>query len=236
MTQLKTQLNLPGQAHVAEGPHDQSGMYLMHHAFRRDLDAFVRAVPGTPVGESEVWTAMRTRWQRFADVLHHHHEVEDAAIWPVMLERVRTAGDHEAERTLLDMESEHESIDPALAACHEGFQAMVDHPCEDHREALGDRVTAVRRLLATHLEHEETEALPLLQRTMTAEEFAATEKAAGKGYPTSMVPFLVPWVLHGLPGDAGRDFIAAQGRIYSVLHKLTRRRFERGEQQAFRYA
>ena len=35
------QLTLPGQSHTAEGPHDQTGMYVMHHAFRRDLDAFV---------------------------------------------------------------------------------------------------------------------------------------------------------------------------------------------------
>ena len=26
------QVRLPGQAHVAEGPYDQTGMYIMHHA------------------------------------------------------------------------------------------------------------------------------------------------------------------------------------------------------------
>ena len=43
------QICLPGQAHVADGPHDQTGMYLMHHAFRRDLDRFRDAVRRTPV-------------------------------------------------------------------------------------------------------------------------------------------------------------------------------------------
>src|SRR4051794_19675955 len=37
------QIRLPGQTHVAEGPADMTVMYLMHHAFRRDLDAFARA-------------------------------------------------------------------------------------------------------------------------------------------------------------------------------------------------
>lgn len=50
------------------------------------------------------------------------------------------------------------------------------------------------------------------------------------------MPFLVPWVLDGLPGTQGSAFIAAQGRVYAVLHRLTRRRFERGERAAFRYA
>lgn len=230
------QLSLPGQTHVADGPHDQSGMYLMHHAFRRDLTSFVRAVRGTPVGEAAVWAALQERWARFATVLHHHHEIEDSAIWPVLLEHARTDADRAAEQTLLDMEAEHDGIDPTLTGCGEGFAAMVTHPCDDHRNALDVRVTAARELLARHLEHEETEALPYLQRAMTTEEFAASEKAAGQGYPLSMVPFLVPWVLHGLPGDSGRDFMARQGRVYAVVHALTRRGFARRERRAFRYA
>ena len=44
------QIRLPGQTHVAEGPHDQTGMYLAHHAFRRDLANVESAVRHTPVG------------------------------------------------------------------------------------------------------------------------------------------------------------------------------------------
>jgi hypothetical protein len=42
------QLTLPRQSHTAEGPHDQTGMYVMHHALRRDLEKFVLAVQNTP--------------------------------------------------------------------------------------------------------------------------------------------------------------------------------------------
>ena len=38
------QLRLPGQAAAPEGPVDMQTMYLMHHAFRRDLDSFAAAV------------------------------------------------------------------------------------------------------------------------------------------------------------------------------------------------
>ena len=41
------QLNLPGQSHTADGPHDQIGMFAMHHGFRRDLDRFVAAAEYT---------------------------------------------------------------------------------------------------------------------------------------------------------------------------------------------
>ncbi len=35
------QLRLPGQVAAPEGPIDMVTMYVMRHAFRRDLDAFV---------------------------------------------------------------------------------------------------------------------------------------------------------------------------------------------------
>ncbi len=79
------QISLPGQAHVADGPHDQSGMYVIHHAFRRDLAAFEAAVRATPVGDAPTWAALGARWTRFATVLHHHHGVEDEHLWPVLL-------------------------------------------------------------------------------------------------------------------------------------------------------
>ena len=37
------QLTLPGQAATADGPLDMTMMYVMHHAFRRDLRALARA-------------------------------------------------------------------------------------------------------------------------------------------------------------------------------------------------
>ena len=138
------QLRLPGQAAAPEGPIDMQTMYLMHHAFRRDLDHFVRAVRATPLGDRATWQALSARWDRFADVLHHHHEVEDASIWPVLVERARTSGNADDERTLLAMEAEHDAIDPALDAVRAAFAKLLEHPCDDHRNALDVRTTAAR--------------------------------------------------------------------------------------------
>ena len=63
----RPQLDLPGQTHVAEGPNDQTGMYVMHFAFRRDLAAFASSVRATPLGDHETWQALGARWARFAD-------------------------------------------------------------------------------------------------------------------------------------------------------------------------
>lgn len=230
------QVTLPGQAHTAEGPHDQTGMYVMHHAFRRDLNHFVDAVRQTPVEDHEVWQALEKRWAAFDSVLHHHHQIEDAAFWPTLLRHAEVAGDAEDRTTLEAMEAEHALIDPALQRCSEALAQMVDHPCEDHRNALDVRFTSIREALLQHLEHEETVALPLLQRTMTESEFAAAEAAAQKGYPLSSFAFLIPWVMHQLPDEAAVRIVAGAFPGFTVMHRLARRRFLRLQCVAFRHA
>src|SRR3954454_20772298 len=56
------QLRLPGQAAAPEGPVDMTMMYLMHHAFRRDLSLFATTVPRTPVEDRRAWRALEERW------------------------------------------------------------------------------------------------------------------------------------------------------------------------------
>ena len=229
------QLTLPGQSHTAAGPHDQTGMYAMHHGFRRDLDRFVAATEHTPVSEADVWTALQERWLRMAEVLHHHHTVEDDALWPVLRRHAEDAGSA-ADLTLLDdMEAEHAVIDPALAAVRTALEEMCAHPCADHRNALEIRLVAARESLREHLAHEEGQALPMLQRTLSVEENATFEAAAGKGYPLRIVPFVLCWVMDGLPDVATRRIVEMAPPGYGLVHRLLRGRFERRERKAFRY-
>jgi hemerythrin-like domain-containing protein len=230
-----TQLTLPGQSHTAQGPHDQTGMYVMHHGFRRDLHNFLAAVEQTPVSEAAVWSALQRRWERMAEVLHHHHSVEDASLWPVLRRHAEEAGSTEDVALLEDMEAEHSVIDPALAAVRTAFAQMCAHPCADHRNALEIRVAAARESLDLHLAHEEGQALPMLQRTLSVEENTAFEAAAAKGYPLRIVPFVLCWVMHGLPDEARRRIFDQAPPGYGLVHRLLRGRFERHERVAFRY-
>jgi hemerythrin-like domain-containing protein len=231
----RPQLDLPGQSCVAEGPHDLSGMYLMHHAFRRDLRGFADAVRATPLEERATWRALAARWERFAEVLHHHHTIEDAAIWPVMLRHVDAAGDAEGRSTLRAMEAEHEVIDPLLESCRTGFRAMSCAPDAATRDRLAGRVTATRDSLAAHLAHEESGALPLAQRHLSAEEWAAAERAAQAGHGLRVMPFLLPWVAQGLTDAQLDTAFSAGGPAFRLLLRLTRGRFRRAERVAFRY-
>jgi iron-sulfur cluster repair protein YtfE (RIC family) len=229
------QIRLPGQSSVADGPYDQIGMYVMHHAFRRDLAAFEAAVRATPVSDGTTWRALAARWTQFATTLHHHHGVEDSHLWPVLVDKAGARNDAVGLAVLEAMEAEHDQIDPALASVAAGFASMVEHPCADHRNALDVYVTSAHAALHAHMTHEETEALPLLQRSLTEEENAEFEKAAQQAYPLRTVPFLLPWAAQGLPPEAMTRILATAPPGYGLLLRLFRGRFERAERKAFRY-
>ena len=233
-TAYPAQLRLPGQTHAAPGPHDMSGMYLAHHAFRRDLRRFAAAARNTPIEDAAAWQALAGRWTGFAKILHHHHTVEDEAIWPPLL--AHAAGDHRDRETLEAMEAEHDLIDPLLEACAEGFAAMAAAPTSVTKDKLAADTAATRDTLAQHLEHEETEALPLVQRHLTAEEWEHAEKRAGSGVGLRDLAFLVPWMAEELDRAALDTAFSMAGAPMRVLYALTRGRFAKVERVAFRHA
>ena len=233
----KAQLTLPGQSHTADGPHDHTGMYVMHFGFRRDLANLASAVANTPLGDTATWNFLQARWQLFAEILHHHHAAEDDYYWPALSAAVQLRGTADDHLLVAAMEDEHAGIDPALAACADGFAEVLTHPCESHRAALEVRIVTFREALDEHLAHEEGETLPLVQRVMTAAEFAASERAIERNaYPPRMIPVVLPWAWHRLPADAVDRMQASVGPVLRLLHRLLRGGFERREGAAFRYS
>jgi iron-sulfur cluster repair protein YtfE (RIC family) len=224
-----------GQAHTAEGPLDLSAMFVMHHGFRRDLRDLVRAVPATPVTDATAWVALERRWLGMATALHHHHRVEDEALWPMLRERVVALGDEQAEVALKDMESEHGELDSAIGACAAGFRAMVLAPGPGTRTRLSADLVVMQSLLVDHLEHEETSALPLAQRHLSLASWADFENAARKEYGLKDIGFAVPWSTLEIPEDQFAIAYAHGGTLVRAVLAVTQRRFEREHQVAFRH-
>jgi Hemerythrin HHE cation binding domain len=231
------QLTLPGQAAAPDGPVDLTPMFLMHHAFRRDLAGFTGAVRGTPVADRRTWQALDQRWQRFATILHHHHSGEDAYIWPELCAAVDAGGTPEDRATLDAMEAEHAEIDPMLEACARGFATLSERADETVRAALVADLARTREKLGAHLGHEERDALALVQRFLGVEDWARMDKQIGSGYPSSLIPFTLAWIMHDLPAQGRTAAVAFLGRPPYTLWSLAfRRPFERKERVAFRYA
>ncbi|MFW0795938.1 hemerythrin domain-containing protein [Gordonia sp. CPCC 205515] len=226
-----TQLRLPGQAAAPEGPVDPFMMYVMHHAFRRDLAQFARSVPRTPVADRATWRALQSRWSLFRETLHHHHTGEDAWLWPLLESRCTGA-----EREVLDaMESEHGEIDPLLTACDEGLAAMAAGGDDKSRDALSDIVSRTFDHLATHLAHEENDAIALVQKYLSPQDWADLEKKFGEDSRLRDLLTVAPWAVKALDDDARRDLGPRIPGAMWFIARLGSWSFRRGEGRAFAY-
>ncbi|WP_336211462.1 hemerythrin domain-containing protein [Nonomuraea sp. LPB2021202275-12-8] len=184
---------------------DMTMMFAMHDALRRELERIARvaARPGDDPRQ-----ALRTAvgWELFKTFLLVHHTAEDLAIWPVM--RRELSGD---DLLLLDaMESEHAAIDPLLESMD---AALTDR--EHGLERLGGLVDALVTKLGGHLRHEESEGLPLIDATLTEEQWRRfgevhRERVGADG------PRYLPWVLDG------RDPAPILGRMPAAIREAYR--------------
>ena len=228
-----TQVRLPGQTAAHPGPVDMTMMYVMHHAFRRDLAVLTAAAGVTPATDRRAWVALADRWALFAEALHLHHTGEDRGLWPRLL---AVATPEEAE-VLEAMEAEHEGIDPMLTACAAGFARLREHADEDARATLAVRLAAARAQLGEHLRHEETEAIAIIQRRLSDADWHQIEEESFKHdiAPRTLLK-LVPWVAEGVPADVREVvFSAPGGRINQALWYLTRGGFRRRQRRALAY-
>lgn len=170
-------------------------MYAMHNALRRELDRLSRAIERPGDDPKEVLRSA-LGWQMFKSYLHVHHSAEDDKLWPVMRGAV-TQGS--ADAALLDaMEAEQAEIGPLLRQIE---AAVADG--DRSRERLGELIAALDGTVRRHLDHEESDTLPLIDATVTEEQWLTFGLENGKRVGEQM-PRYVPWLL-----DAAAPEVAA---------------------------
>lgn len=229
-----TPLSLPGQAASPTGPADMTMMYVVHHAFRRDLSDFARAAEVTASRDRGQWERLTRRWERFTQELQQHHAKEDEVLWPLLLERVCAAGDVAAERVLHEMEAEHAVLEPLLAAASTAFARLAAGADQSAHDLLRDALEDFGDALRHHLGHEETAAIAIVQQHVGGEEWAELERTRFRSRQSlAEASFFVPWALKGLPPEAEHRALALGGPPLRVVNALARRRFRSEEAEAF---
>lgn len=169
------------------GTVDFTLMYATHDAFRRDLARLTTALQAGLTGEP----AVRAGWATLKNQLHVHHTAEDAFLWPPLLAKVTKPG----ETAVLEaMEAEHARLDPLLAR----VDASMTSPGRQDLEASADELADA---LAAHMEHEEAEALPLVEAHLGVDGWAAFKKAAGRSQGLRGGAEYFPWMLDGATTD-----------------------------------
>jgi hypothetical protein len=152
----------------------------VHRAVRRDVARLASALAdeGTSIP-----VAVGAYWAETARQLHHHHEFEDTAVWPLMAERLGARVELLLARNL----REHGTMTEAM----DDFDAAVSTTPMDiaaARNALAQLEVAVE----THLAHEEADVLPLIPDAFTLDDIAFFQAESAKTNPPAE---FLPWVL-----------------------------------------
>jgi Hemerythrin HHE cation binding domain len=169
-------------------------VYLIHEAFRRDLKRLSAAVrlPGV-TRQRAVWLA--AAWGYLDEQLHHHHQVEDASLWPLL--RPKLAG-HDDDLAVLDeMEVQHVNLLPKCAAIGRGFGPYAQGPDERAGAELAHEIDALDALLASHLWDEEQRCFPVIDAALSVDEFESFGKATAKAVGMRGSAKFFPWIFDG---------------------------------------
>jgi len=189
---------------------DMTMMYAMHDALRRELGQIARVTARTDDDPKHI---LRTaaRWEMFKSYLHVHHTTEDDMMWPQM--RKALADDSDGLALLDAMEAEHAAIDPLLAAID---AALADRDSGPQR--LGELTDALASALREHLDHEEADGLPLIDATVTEEQWLAFGAEGGRRIAGDVWRY-VPWMLEGATPEVTA---AVLGRFPAPLQQAYR--------------
>jgi iron-sulfur cluster repair protein YtfE (RIC family) len=175
MTSAPNLLNDDGTASIA------TGVMLSHHAFRRDLARFTKALAELEATGPERTTGVEEEWKNFRGALHGHHEAEDKGIFPGLSAEHPTIA-----KTIEELSADHRRIDPLLEKGDHAFADLTVHRVEAARV-----VQELGALLAPHLAKEEATVLPFL-RGVKSFPVPATDAEAdlyAKGFS---------WAMHGI--------------------------------------
>jgi hypothetical protein len=215
MTETRTG---PPARHGA-GDADLTIMLGAHAALRRDLIRLARVADSADLGNPTRRAAVDAGWETFKRQLHLHHTAEDQIVWPAL--RSRLADSSPAQSVLDAMEEEHKEIDPLLAGVDEAFaDADGRYPA--------DAVGALATSIASHLDHEELDGLPLIGMALTAAEWRGVGFKIARASGLSKAGEMFAWIAEGADPDAARATLSTLPPPARLIYRVVwKPRYER---------
>ncbi|HET6392425.1 MAG TPA: hemerythrin domain-containing protein [Blastococcus sp.] len=192
---------------------------VIHAAVRRDLDRLSAALGEMRDGDTARAQALDRAYENLHTELTHHHEGEDAYIWP-MLAKVGV------DQSLLDaMESEHHAMAQALAQTADAMTTVARSGSAADAAAARASVLRTREVVERHLQHEENELEPQLLPHVESPEWKAVEKKLSR-QPLGIAGRFFAWLTDGM-SDENRAFLkkTVPTPVVTLLAKTFGRRY-----------
>ena len=202
------------QARDGDRPADLGFMRAIHAGLRRDAARLQALAPQLERGNGRPG-AVPKGWTTFRQTLQVHHAAEDDDLWPVLRSHLTETEDlHQLDL----MVAEHRSLTAAIQAV-------------DAALASGVGVTTAARelgnVLGDHLDHEEQQVFPLLERHLSRGEwrrFLLTERRRRSARER---PEFLTWVLDNASDQATAAVLAELPRpAHLVYRRLLRPGYE----------
>ncbi len=165
--------------------------------------------------------ALQAAYVQLHAQLRHHHEQEDALIFPAL-------GGLGVDTGLLEeMEDEHRAMSDALGRTAGAMNAYAVTGAASDAAAARTSVEGTRVVVDRHLLHEEAELEPLMADHLESAEWKAVERQLRKAPPTTAGVFFA-WLTDGL-GPEEERYVKANipGPVVAVLSRVLGRRYHR---------
>lgn len=154
--------------------HDSAGtggaaareMPIIHRIFRCQFAEVRALVPEVPATDATRVEAVADHLEFLLEGLHMHHTTEDDHVWPKLLGR---AG---LDAPLVErMEEQHRQIDASVSEVREALSVWRAGPTSALSSTLVARLSEFLRVLEGHLDEEEQDVVPLIDRHLTEAEW-----------------------------------------------------------------
>lgn len=163
---------------------DVRDMYLAHSLFRREFARLPDLILSIADGDIAGAETVGSHVAMLCLLLHLHHEGEDLLVWP----RLAARGGAEADAIVPIMETQHHTIEAALARVDELLPAW-----RSSGHGGGHVANTIQQLLPSLIEHmalEEREILPLSEKHITAPEWKELVAHAMGAFPKKSLPLV----------------------------------------------
>lgn len=146
-------------------------MLLVHRVFRREFHDVSGLIEGVAAGDVSRARIVGEHLSFMLAALHHHHAAEDELVWPKLHSRVPGR-----EEQLARMVVQHNEIATRVARVESLLATWVKSADVEMSRQLLAAVSDLSAQVDEHLADEERDALPIIEKYLTREEWAAAIK------------------------------------------------------------
>jgi hemerythrin-like domain-containing protein len=196
-----------------------SDMFVVHGVLRREFGLMSPLVLDVPAGDQSRAAVVADHIALVSMFLQIHHSGEDKHIWPLLRQR----GAEDIASIVAAMEEEHESIHRKILKVGNAVESWRESAQDERRDALADAISELVPIVNNHLADEEKRVVPLIEKYVTASEYALLPQEGAAHIPPDKLPTVFGMVMYEA-APAVIDTIVAQlpPEVQPVIRDLGR--------------